>query len=235
MKTGGARHTVFLPEADGAGGEITVEGVEGRHALRVKRVREGDRVDVLDGAGGRVVTRVAEAGGRLRLEILERQRVPRPTPRVEVWSAVPKGPRLGQMIDQLSQAGADAWRPLETAYGTESMTDNKRSRLERVAVEALKQCGREWLLEIGEPAAIPAAVEPGEGVDIVIADASGDPFEPTAAETVRLLVGPEGGWREDELERAVGSGARACRFGPHVMRIETAAPIAVGVIRATAV
>jgi 16S rRNA (uracil1498-N3)-methyltransferase len=232
MSTARPTHAVFLPAAEAADGEILVDGHEARHALRVKRVRQGDRVDVLDGAGGRIVTSVAEAGRRLRLEVIERQTIPRPTPRVEVWSAVPKGPRLGQMIDQLSQVGADHWRPLETAYGTESMSPNKHDRLERVAVEALKQCGRGWVLEIGRTAAFDAAIEPAEGVDLVIADASGEPLEPRASDAVRLLVGPEGGWRDDELDQALRAGARACRFGPHVMRIETAAPAAVAVIRA---
>jgi 16S rRNA (uracil1498-N3)-methyltransferase len=64
----------------------------------------------------------------------------------------------------------------------------------------------------------------------VIADAGGQPYEPGKEDRVRLLVGPEGGWTEGELADAVEAGARVVRFGRHVMRIETAAVVAAGII-----
>jgi 16S rRNA (uracil1498-N3)-methyltransferase len=53
---------------------------------------------------------------------------------------------------------------------------------------------------------------------------------PTHAPTIRLLIGPEGGWTPDELRAARDAGARIASFGPHTMRIETAAPVAAAVI-----
>ena len=47
---------------------------------------------------------------------------------------------------------------------------------------------------------------------------------------VRLLIGPEGGWTAEEIEKAASAGVRRARFGPHVMRIETAAAVAVGIV-----
>ncbi len=227
------RHSVYLPDLGPGSGVITLEGDEARHAVRVKRVQPGQRVAVLDGRGRRVVTEVAEAAGRtLALRVLGDERVDPPAPRVELFTATPKGPRAGTMVDLVSQAGADAWAPLRTAFGAESVNENRRERLERVAVEALKQCGRPWLLEIGDEATIEEACSTADETDLVIADASGEAYTPAAhSAVVRVLIGPEGGWRDDERERAVALGARACRFGPYVMRIETAAAAAATIVR----
>ena len=225
------RHSVFLPDLHLDGPELVLTGDETRHAVRVKRLQAGQRVAVLDGLGRRVVTEVVEASRTLTLRVLDEGHVSPPAPRVELYTAVPKGPRAGTLIDLVSQAGADAWSPLETAFGVESVKENRKERLERVAAEALKQCGRAWLLEIGETATLEEACSAPAGTDVVIADASGESYTPTWDACVRVLIGPEGGWREDELERAQESGARACRFGPYVMRIETAAAAATAIVR----
>jgi 16S rRNA (uracil1498-N3)-methyltransferase len=61
---------------------------------------------------------------------------------------------------------------------------------------------------------------------IVLADASGSAYEPTDAESITLLIGPEGGWADAELDAARAAGTRVARFGPHTMRTEVAAVVA---------
>ena len=227
------KHSVYVPELDPAAQTVVLTGEEAKHAVRVKRLQPGQAVNLMNGNGLRLTGDVTAAKRELHIRVTERVEVPRPSPALEVCSAVPKGPRSGDMLDGLSQAGADVWCPLETAFGVESPTPAKRDRWERISRESLKQCGRAWRMEIGPDRTLAGACEPGAGLTVVIADASGEPYEAAAgAERVRLLVGPEGGWREDELEFARAAGARACRFGPHVMRIETAAVVAAGIIRA---
>jgi 16S rRNA (uracil1498-N3)-methyltransferase len=121
------------------------------------------------------------------------------------------------MIDQLSQIGVAAWRPLRTARAERDAF--RADKLERVAIEAAKQCGRAWALEMGEWADFAQALGDPRAM---VADASGEPANPATEDTV-LLLGPEGGWTEDELARTGAAGRRVCRFGVHVMRIETAA------------
>lgn len=226
------RHTIFLPRIEAHPGRIVLEGDEARHAVRVKRVSAGQRVAVLNGLGRRVICEIAEAGRTLVLEVISDGTAEPPAPRIELYTATPKGPRAGDLIDLVSQAGAESWTPLETAFGVESVRENRRERLERVAIESLKQCGRAHLLEIGANAALNDACDTAPDTQLVIADANADRYEPAMnAERVRVLIGPEGGWREDELAGAVERGATPCRFGPHVMRIETAACAAVAIIR----
>jgi 16S rRNA (uracil1498-N3)-methyltransferase len=231
----------------GAGTLVVVGGEEARHALRVKRVRVGERVELLDGRGGvasGVVAELQEGGKKKEGSVVVRmesvRRAEPTTPRVEVWTAVAKGGRVDEMVDQLAQAGAAEWRALETARSVAGAREGKLERLERIARETSKQCGRAWGMEIGGggvAVGMAEAVRGGEGVRIVVCDASGEPWRAEmgrGADVIRLLVGPEGGWTEEELEICRGAGATVARFGPHVMRIETAAVVACGVVVAGA-
>ncbi len=234
-----AIHRLYIDGARGAvqagGGEVVVGGEEARHAVRVRRVGEGEPVEILDGSGSVARARVAgwersragEWSLRLSVEAVRREDPVRP--RVEVWSALPKGPRVAELIEGLSQVGAAAWRGLACARSVGEAGDHKLERLRRIAAESSKQCGRAWLMEIGEGARFEEGVV-GAGQRVVLAEASGAPYERTGAASIRLLVGPEGGWAPEELDRARGAGALAAKFGPHVMRIETAAAVAAALV-----
>lgn len=228
-------HRFYIDEPRAPGqARVTIGGEEARHAVRVKRLGVGDAVEVLDGRGTIAAARiegVRRSGGggawEVVLALAGERRVEPVTPRVEVWSAPPAGPRLAELIDGLAQAGAASWRPLIADRGGASAN---LDRARRVAAEACKQSGRAWAMSIEAPASLDEAFAAHEGGDVVLADASGDRYRATGAAGVRLLVGPEGGWTPGELGAARAAGARAVRFGPHVMRIETAAVAACAVV-----
>ena len=227
------------PEAwSGEPGAVHLEGEEARHAIRVKRVRPGEPAEVMDGAGRRGTGTIGEIAPNRRscsVDIVDARTETPLAPRLEVWSAAPKGDRLETMIDHLSQVGATAWVPVRSALTARELTDKRGERLRRVAGESLKQCGRSWALEIHEPVDIDGAWD-GGGARVLVADASGvslgDVGGVAEAAVVRLVVGPEGGWTADELAAARAAGAAVVSFGPHVMRIGTAAVVGAGVIRA---
>ncbi len=228
-----AWHTIHLEGVDPAAAALQVEGEEARHALRVKRLRAGDRVRVLAGAGAVLECRVVEARRVLGLEVLERREVPRIAPRIEVCTATPKGARVDKMLDMLGQVGAAVWRPLETKLGVVDPGAGKLDRLRRIAVESAKQSLRAWPIEIEAPITLEDALA-GAGAEdaIVVADASGGVHQPTGAERIVVLVGPEGGFVEAEIAAARRAGASVVDLGPHVQRIETAAVVATALLLA---
>ncbi|MEQ8769289.1 MAG: RsmE family RNA methyltransferase [Phycisphaerales bacterium] len=207
-------------------GVQVVSGDEAHHAVRVKRLRPGELVELFDGRGTVLAGAVADVGGsRQHPEITiepagEPEFVASHTPRVEIWTPAPKGDRLERMLDQLSQAGVAGWRLL----GAERAEDNmpkKPDRLRRVIIESAKQSGRAHLLEIGDPIALDAALETA-GVVVASQHAGPGPrFGPGEPRT--LLVGPEGGWSGSELRLFEARAVPCLGLGPHVMRLETAA------------
>lgn len=233
-----AAHVLWMAGADLSGERLVVTGEEARHALRVKRVREGEEVLCLTGAGLTARAVVERAWRDLELRIVSRGEAPRVGPFVDVWAPAPKGPRAADMVDMLTQVGAGAWTPMRTERTEQDVSAARESRLERVAAEACKQSQRAWAMELRPAGRFDEALagESGGGAPdgagvVVLADASGEAFLHAARgvpapEGVRLLIGPEGGFTPGEVEAARAAGAMVASFGPHVMRVEGAAAVA---------
>jgi len=108
------------------------------------------------------------------------------------------------MIDQLVQVGVARWQPLMCVRSPSDLHKPARrdDRLERACIEACKQSGRAWLMELGEPTSFADALDADQGETIVLADGNGGDYEPSTAKAVRLLIGPAGGWTDEERELA---------------------------------
>ncbi|MBL4697639.1 MAG: 16S rRNA (uracil(1498)-N(3))-methyltransferase [Phycisphaerales bacterium] len=220
------------------GGSIEVSGQEAHHAVRVKRVRVGDSVGLLDGQGAIGIGVIEQLGGSkskpvVGVELISIEQVGETAPRVEVWSALPKGDPLDRMIDQLSQLGVALFRPLICERSQRKPETVRIDKLERIAVESAKQCHRPWLLEIGDPINFAQAIkEP----DVIVADGSGNVdmqqigMQQSDNSRVVLLVGPEGGWSVSERELIRATSVPMCRFGVFVLRIEAAACAASAIV-----
>jgi 16S rRNA (uracil1498-N3)-methyltransferase len=201
-----------------------------RHALRALRLREGDPVALSDGAGraGRGVL-VGHAAGRASVRVEEVGLVDRPSPSIAVALAPPKGDRLSWAVQKLTEVGVDRIVLLasERSVRVLSAGDAGLARQRAVAREAAMQSHRPYLPEVltGELFGDVG----GEWVRVLldpIGDVRVSEALPEAAACVELLIGPEGGWTDGELDRARGAGAAIARLGPTILRTETAAVVA---------
>jgi len=219
---------------------IDISGDEAHHAVRVKRLEVGDVLTLVDGKGRTLegpisgVTKDRRTDGwRITIDASAGIRsVARPASILTVFAAAPKGDRLDEMIDGLSQVGVAKWHPLLSKRSVVDPRPTKLDRLQRVALESMKQCGRAWVLEIGEPVAITRVPM---GRDTVVADGSGGPFTPGSIPSSgpsSLLIGPEGGLAPEELAALRAAGCVVLAFGPHIMRVETAAVVAAAFVTA---
>ena len=225
-----------LPQDVGA--VVALDREQSRHAARVLRLAAGAAVELFDGSG-RLAEAVVEpgeaAGTRCRVTALHAAAPPAASRHLTLATAVPKGPRLEAMVAQLVQLGCDRWVPLQTARGVVEPGAGKLERARRVAAEAMKQCGRLTPMEVAAPASLDALLAASADVGLLLLDPRGDaapPGEAPAANGCLALVGPEGGWTEDELRQIVAAGARRWRLNANVLRIETAAVAAAAVLRA---
>src|ERR1051325_10870618 len=172
-------HRVYFPDLTAeSAGLISVSGEEAHHALRVKRLQVGDTVEVLNGEGLVGHTRIKSTtktsdGWVMELAIEGLKDLPPLQPAVGIASATPKGERLEEMIDGLSQVGAATWRPISTKRGVVDPREGKLERLERIAIESMKQCGRAWPLLLLASSPFRQALNTIGRV--IIADASGRP------------------------------------------------------------
>ena len=228
---------LFLLDPLPPGDVIVLDGDEGRHAARVKRVRPGETVLIGDGRGA-LVSCVAKSVGadRLTARVVDRRVVPMPDPRLVVVQALPKGERAELAVELLTELGADEIVPWAAARSVVQWTGERAAkaltRWRRVAAEAAKQSRRPWVPVVAELASTSEVVARARGALVLhegAALALTGAVLPVGCEII-LVVGPEGGIAADELAAFTAAGAVPVRLGEPVLRTSTAGAAALGVL-----
>lgn len=230
-----SRSPRFFAQSLPASGLATLDADESAHAARVLRLRAGDAVTLLDGQGGIAEAQIAEAHPKeTTCQVLSVRHEAKLAPAITVYSALPKG-CAEDMVDQLAQLGCDAFVPMSCTRSVVEAKDNKVEKFRRIAREASKQAIRAWVMEVGEPATFKQVLAQAKGLRLICdpRGAAGEVLAQVRAATeVSVLIGPEGGFTEEELQQAQAAGFILWKFAPFVLRIETAAVGAVAVLRA---
>ncbi|MGI8335363.1 16S rRNA (uracil(1498)-N(3))-methyltransferase [Actinomadura scrupuli] len=235
---------VFLAEPGRlAADRVVLDGPEGRHAATVRRLRAGERVDLTDGAGLLAECVVAVVAGRetLELDVLTRRRTPAPDPRIVVVQALPKGDRGELAVELMTEVGVDEIVPWQAGRCVTQWKPDRRDkalgRWRSTAREAAKQARRAWLPEITDLATTAdVAVRLASAASAVILhEEAQEPLSglvtPAKGDLV-VVVGPEGGVTEEELERFAAAGGVPALLGPTVLRTSTAGVAAAAVLLA---
>jgi 16S rRNA (uracil1498-N3)-methyltransferase len=234
---------LFYVEAVPDVGELAlVDGDEGFHAASVRRLRVGEELDLGDGAGTVAHVVVEDVGkASLTTRVLSRRIVAPPRPEVTVVQALPKSDRSELAIEVATEAGADAFvawqsdRCVARWDGSAKVQKGLR-RWQAVARSAARQARRPHvppvttLVSTKELAATVRSVA-DTSVVLVLHESATEPLSAArlaGAESVMLIIGPEGGIGDDELAVLTGAGATAVRLGPSVLRTTTAAAVALG-------
>ncbi|HTQ20523.1 16S rRNA (uracil(1498)-N(3))-methyltransferase [Mycobacterium sp.] len=230
-----------LPET---GGLAVVTGDEGFHAATVRRIRPGEQLMLGDGAGGLARCLVEQAGrDGLGARVLERWSVAPAQPPVTVVQALPKSERSELAIELATEAGADAFVAWQAARCVASWdgarVDKGLRRWRAVARSAARQSRRAHIPPVDgvlSTAALTARIhdEVAAGaVVLALHESATDRLADVAvaqANSLMLLVGPEGGIAPDELAALTGAGAAAVRLGPTVLRTSSAGAVALGAL-----
>jgi 16S rRNA (uracil1498-N3)-methyltransferase len=214
------------------------------HHLHVVRQQAGDELVLFNGDGGQARARLVEIGKRrASAEVLALDAVDVELPfRVTLAQGLPEGTKMDWIVEKAVELGATGIVPLAAQRSVVRLSgeraDKRRAHWQGVVVSASEQCGRNRL----------AAVQPIQefqrwlgqdadgGVRILLsprADASLAAWtRATPARDVTLLVGPEGGFTDQEEDAARAAGALALSMGPRVLRTETAGLAALAILAA---
>jgi 16S rRNA (uracil1498-N3)-methyltransferase len=215
--------------------DIRLPPPEAHHAQRVLRLRAGDEVTVLDGAGrtARCVL-VDEFSSDPRLAIVERASHPRPAPEIVVYQGAAKGAKVDTVVGRLGALGAAEVVVFSSERSVVSWDTGKSARVaERwaaVARSAAKQSGNPWITATGPPLAWPDLIERVEREPRAVLlweEADMALRKVVAGERLALVVGPEGGITPAEAAALRSVGAMPASLGPRILRTEEAAVAAV--------
>ncbi len=225
-------HRVFVPSLPESGTAI-VTGEDARHIAFSLRMRPGEPVVLCDGRG-------LEAAGEI--EHIDGQSVTvqlapphpcgsEPPVAVTVFQCLPKGDKMDAIVQKAVELGAAAVVPVLSSRCV-SRPDSKslakkRERWQRIAREAAMQSGRGVLPTVGECLPLPAVADRLHEFDTAffLYEKGGAPLPallPTAGRRICCLVGPEGGFCEEEAALLRDAGAHVATLGPRILRTETA-------------
>jgi 16S rRNA (uracil1498-N3)-methyltransferase len=221
-------------------GELaTVYGDEGFHAATVRRIRPGEQLILGDGAGELAQCEVTDVGrAALHARVLSRWHVAPATPLVTVVQALPKSDRSELAIESATEAGADgfiAWQAHRcVARWDGAKTDKGLRRWQAVARSAARQSRRAHIPSVTGPVSTPELAQLVERQPTLVLHESAvgviSEAHVVQADSLLLVVGPEGGIASEELDALTAFGAIPVRLGPTILRTSTAAAVALGAL-----
>lgn len=224
--------------ADLVMGAVVLPEDQAHHARDVLRLGVGDEVELFAADGRSAVGKITETTpGRVVVEVAA-VRSGRRGFELTIASAIPKGSRADWMIEKLSELGAVLFVPLETARSVvHPEGKNKIERWQRLAAESAKQSHRSGVMRIEQMMRLEAFLEREYGRIVYLSTAVGCSRFATVLEqetcSLAILVGPEGGWSPEEVNRFTEAHLTPITLGGTILRVETAAIAAAAVVAAS--
>ena len=212
-----------------------IEGDDARHIARSLRMAVGDGIVISDGEGEEYSARLDRIRDeRCELSLTERLEI-KTEPRTEItlFMAYPKSDKLETVIQKATELGVSRIVPFESSRCIKRPPKDKAkertARLQRIAEEAAKQCGRARIPTVEECTVLRDVVSRMKDFDIPLFCYEGRGTEPLKAHikgkspaTVAIVVGSEGGFSEAEAEEFSLAGAKMTGLGARILRCETA-------------
>lgn len=226
-------HSFYIEPPEGDLAALPAE--EAKHAAKVLRLKPGDEVCAMDGAGRRWR---AEMAGEGRVRLLEELPANECAARITVYEGLPKADKLDFIAQKLTELGAARLVPVKMERCVVKLDGKdgakRRERLQKIAREAAKQCRRGLPMDVSEPVDWKAALTAMAAHDALLIpweDARGtrlkDVFkELPEARDIGIVIGPEGGMSPEEVDAMLQIGGRTVTLGPRILRTETAAVVA---------
>lgn len=236
-----------VPDAERPGDVVALPHDEAQHLIRVLRLKAGAEVRLINGRGGEfdaVVSTVTKAGAHVRVGAA-RDAAREPRVAVTLAQAVLKGEKMEDVVRDAVMMGVAAIQPLVSTRSEVTVASlersHRRERWHRIAVASAKQCGRAVVPAVLEPrtfkdvaASLADLTLPGPALMLVEPSASAPALslrelDPALPRETTVLIGPEGGWTPEELER----GSTACRLvtiGGRTLRADAMAIVALAAL-----
>ena len=218
-------------------GQITISGNDAFHIARSLRMAVGDEVTVCDEYGTEYLTKLARIRDEECIaEIISEQAGSTESPvDITLFMAYPKGDKLETVVQKSVELGVSAVVPFESSRCIKRPTEDKlgkiTDRLNRIAEEAAKQCGRSKLPRVAKMIKFNELLSKIANFDLALFCYEGDGAESLkkalnnygkTSGKIAVIIGSEGGFSKEEAERIIDAGANCVNLGPRILRCETA-------------
>lgn len=213
---------------------ITICGDDAHHISKVLRLKEDDEIIVCDKSGTDYHCAIKSiTSSEVCVWILKKEISSAEAPvNITLYQGVPKGDKLETVIQKCVELGAVRVVPVAMKRSVAVIKDakKKQERMQKIANEAAKQCGRARLAEVSQVMSFKEAIADCENADLKLlpyeAEVDGKLKsclqENKNAKNIAVFIGPEGGFDESEITLAKENGFITVTLGPRIMRTETA-------------
>ncbi len=223
------------------GHRIRVEADRAHYLARVMRLKSGAVVSCFDGSGRAFnATLTNHSTKHCELEVTEILPTAKPPLfGLTLGLSLIKGQAMDRALQQATELGAtditlvNARRSNVSFSGNaEGRLDNKMRHWRKIVSGACEQSGRMYIPRLHGPVSVNEVIEAADQAQVIVFDPSGKPLprQLTACDRM-ILIGPEGGWEEAELELFEPSAVKIHRFGGNVLRAETSPAVALALVQ----
>ena len=234
-------HRFYLPAERTQNSRFTLDDGEAHHALHVLRIKPGERVVVLDGAGHELLCEVEQVDRTtVGLKLLQKHIQPPLPYRLTLAQAVTRAKTMDLIVQKATELGVHRIVPIVSERSVSQIEDEaaagKLEKWHATMVEAIKQCGSTWLPIVDPPHTPQKFLASSERFDLsLVASLQTDARHPREhfhnfelerkrrPKSICIWVGPEGDFTPAEMNVIRQAGALAITLGPRVLRSETAA------------
>ena len=234
-------HRIYYPDKLDPDQRVRLDAASSHYLARVLRVVTGQALVLFNGDGHDYAAEV-ESAAKSGVEALVSARLPARAEsplRTTLVQALARGERMDFAMQKATELGVTAIQPLATARTEVRIKPDKlqarMSHWQKVIISACEQCGRARLPQLFEPLGLADwAMQSGQDLRVVLApgaEQSLAALQPVAG--IQILVGPEGGFEDTELDFLHRTGVQAVAMGPRILRTETAGATALAILQAT--
>lgn len=228
-------HKFFTPKELFYENEARILGEDVKHIYRVLRLEEGEKVVINNLQGEEFLGRISEiTKTEVKVVIDEKLQVNNESPlEVYLYQGLPKAAKMDLIVQKGTELGFKEITPIITERVDVKLKGEfkKLDRLERIALEASKQSKRTFIPKINAPISFKELEEELKLMDLVVV-----PYENAenfgvkslvknidkSVKKLGIIIGPEGGFEEEEIEKLKDNGAYIVTLGPRILRTETA-------------
>lgn len=241
----------YIPASEWNPEALVLRDAEAHHCAEVMRGKPGDKVTVFNGEGTEASAEVVEASRReVTLRTLGVSKTEPLGARIVLGQAVPKGKNMDLIIQKATELGCAEIVPLLSERTVVRLDPDdaakKQEKWQRIAIEACKQCGQNWMPRVSAPVSLESYFGGRGPADIdlrLIASLQPDTRrlkdilaehaemnEGTPIRSALIVIGPEGDFTPAEINLARNGGCLPMTLGPIVLRTETAAIYSLSVL-----
>lgn len=238
-------HKFFIPAENFYDNQVLIKGDDVKHIYKVLRLSNGDRISVNNCNGKEYIGEIANINKEcVTVNILEELQLNNESPvKVILYQGLPKSSKMDFIVQKSVEIGVTSIVPVITERVISKSDINefkKTDRWTRIALEACKQCKRSIIPEVSSPVYFDDMLKRIESIDLIVVPYENEEnfgihkmlseINKAGIKSIAVVIGPEGGFEEEEILKLKSVGAFIVTLGPRILRTETAGIVAASIL-----